>query len=155
MEWFRQREPREQLMLSLGALLAIVIVGWTLVWSPLRTGTGELADSVGERARQVIDLRRAADLGTAAAPGTATADARSPLVLIDETARPLGLSSAITRSTPEPDAITVSFRDARFDRLMQWLIELEQTHGFVVVSTSLTGTEGTGLVSGQVRLDRS
>ncbi|HUF72888.1 MAG TPA: type II secretion system protein M [Gammaproteobacteria bacterium] len=156
MEWFRQLTPRERLALTTGAILAVIIVGWTLVWSPLRTGAAELDATVAERSRQVVDLRRAANLNAASAPGAATPNAPTPLVLIDQTTRPMGLSGSITRTTPDgANAISVSFRDARFDRLLDWLIDLERTHGFVVVSASFTGTNGAGLVSGQVRLERS
>lgn len=153
-DWYRQREPREQLVLALGTILAVVVIGWTFVWTPLRDGANELDDTVIELSRQVIDLRRAATLSAATAPGTVSRDAPSLFVLVDQTARPFGLT--FTRTTPENnDAITVSFRDARFDRLIGWLIELRQGHGFAVVSASFSGTDGTGLVSGQVRLDRS
>jgi type II secretory pathway component PulM len=156
MEWFRQLAPRERLALTTGAILAVIVVGWTFVWSPLRAGAVELDATVAERSRQVVDLRRAASLNAGSAPGAAMRDAPTPLVLIDQTARPMGLSGSITRTTPDgADAISVSFRDARFDRLLDWFVDLERTYGFTVVSASFTGTNGAGLVSGQVRLERS
>lgn len=154
-ERFRQLAPRERLMLAAGAILAVVIVGWTFVWSPLRVGTIELDTTVAERSRQVVDLRRASALNAASGAGAATRDVPTPLVLIDQTARPMGLSGSITRTTPDgANAISVSFRDARFDRLLDWLVDLDRTYGFAVASASLTGTNGAGLVSGQVRLER-
>jgi type II secretory pathway component PulM len=155
-DWFRQLAPRERLVLAAGTLLAIVIAGWTFAWSPLRVGASELDAAVAEQARQIVDLRRAANLDPSSTTGPATQDAQSPLVLVDQTARLAGLSGAITRSTPDgTDAINVTFRDARFDRLLEWLIDFEQSHGFAVVSASFTGTNGAGLVNAQVRLDRS
>lgn len=155
-EWFRQLAPRERLVMTAGAILAVVIVAWTFVWSPLRTGATELDATVAERSRQVVDLRRAASLDLASGPGTAARDAPTLLVLVDQTARPVGLSGAITRTTPDgANAIRVSFRDARFDRLLDWLIDLHGTYGLAVSLASFTGTNGAGLVSGEVRLERS
>lgn len=154
-EWFRQLAPRERLVLTAGAILAVVIVGWTFVWAPLRTGAAELDATVAERSRQVIDLRRASGLASASGAGAAMRDAPTPLVLIDQTARPMGLSGSITRTTPDgANAISVSFRDARFDRLLDWFVDLDRSYGFAVASASFTGTNGAGLVTGQVRLER-
>jgi type II secretory pathway component PulM len=151
-DWFRQREPREQLVLGIGATLAIVIVGWNFVWLPLRDGASELNATVAERSRQLVDLHRAAGLSASTAV-QANADAPSLLPLVDETARKLGL--VFERQNPDgPDAITVSFRDARFDRLIGWLIDLEQTYGLAAVNVSFTQSGGQGLVSGQIRLER-
>ncbi|MGD8340808.1 MAG: type II secretion system protein GspM [Gammaproteobacteria bacterium] len=156
MDWFNQREPRERLILLVGAFLVVAIVGWKFIWEPLRIGTSELDASVEQRAREVIDLKRAAGL---AASGVATAtpgDNPSLLVLIDETARPLGLATTFTRSNQDgPDVVNVNFRDARFDRLLTWLVTLEQQYGLAVATASISRANGSGLVSGQVRLDRS
>jgi len=154
-EWLSKLEPRERVVLGLGGLVAAVIIGWTFVWSPLRDRAAELDTAVADRAREVVDLRRAANL--AATPGVAIneAAASSLLVLIDETARSVGLTAAITRSNQDgPDTISVSFRGARFDQLLSWLVDLEQRYGLAVVSAGVTPAAA-GFVDGQVRLDRS
>ena len=155
-ERFRRLAPREQLVLGIGTVLAIMIISWSLVWAPLRDGASELDASIEETSRQVVDLRRAANLSSSSATGLITQDASSLIVLVDQTARPIGLASAFTRTNQDgADAISVTFRDARFDRLIGWLIELEQVHGVAVVQVNFSRTGSSGLVSGQVRLDRS
>ena len=156
MDRFQQLAPREQLVLGVGTVLAVLIIGWSFGWSPLRDSTDALDASVAERSRQVVDLQRAANLSTSIPPESLSSATQSLIVLVDETAQPLGLASTFTRSTPDgADAISVSFRNAGFDRLIGWLIELEQAHGVAVVSVSFSRTENPGLVTGQVRLDRS
>lgn len=153
-EWFRQLAPRERLVLGVGALLAVAIVAWTFIWTPLRDGTAELEARVDERAREVVDLRRAANLRSTPPTGIAAIDSTNILFLIDETARQLGLE--FTRSSPDgPNAITVSFSRVRFDLLLGWLIDLEQVHGVAVERASFTHSGSDGFVNGQVRLDRS
>ena len=155
-ERFQQLAPREQLVLGVGVVLTVLILGWRFGWSPLRDASSELDASVAERSRQVVDLGRAAGLSASTVPASPSGMTQSLIVLIDETARPLGLASTFTRSTPDgADAISVSFRNARFDRLIGWLIDLEQVHGVTVVSTSFSRTADSGLISGDVRLDRS
>ena len=155
-DWFSQREPRERLILGIGSILVVVIIGWSFVWAPLRDGAMELDEAVAERARQVIDLKRAAGLTARTSVPTAGPDSPSLLVLVDETARPLGLATTFTRSNQDgPDAVNVNFRNARFDNLISWLMNLEQQYGLAVVTVSISRTGEAGLVSGQVRLDRS
>lgn len=155
-ERFRQLAPREQLILIVGTLLAVLIIGWQFVWSPLRENAGELNLANAERSRQIVDLRRAAGLSSTSMPGIGASDDPNLIFLVDETASPLGLTTSFTRTSPDgADAINISFTDARFDRLLQWLIDLEQNYGVSVVTTSFSRTRSTGLVSGTVRLDRS
>lgn len=156
MDWFNQRERRERLILAIGAVAILAIVGWKFIWEPLRDGTIELDVSVMERSRQVIDLKRAAGLAASGVAPVATGTSSSLLVLIDETARPLGLAATFTRSNQDgPDAVNVNFRNARFDRLMGWLMELERQHGLAIVTANISRANDAGLVSGQIRLDRS
>ena len=154
MDRLKQLAPREQLVLGIGTLLAIAIIGWSFVWSPLRNGADELDSEVAERSQQVVDLMRAANLDASSTAGSILEGTRSLIVLVDETARPLGLE--FTRTNLDgADAIRVSFADARFDRLIEWLISLQQAHGVTVVTASFSRTRSSGLVTGQVQLDRS
>jgi type II secretory pathway component PulM len=154
MEKFRQLAPREQLAIVIGGFLAMLIIGWSFIWAPLRDGVSARRDSVGERATQVVDLRRAAQLDAATGSADSAAiDSSSLVFLVDQTSRPMGLT--FPRSSPDgPDAINITFRDERFDNLLDWIIDLEQTHGVGVVSASFTQGAGPGLVNGQLRLER-
>ena len=155
-EWFNQLAPRERVILSVGVVLAVLIVGWRFGWSQLDDRTTELGIEVAERSREVIDLKRAAELRASGSQPAANIDAPSLTVLIDETGRSSGLASSVTRSSQDgADVINVSFRNARFDRLLAWLIELEQRYGLAVTSASISRASGSGLVDAQVRLDRS
>jgi general secretion pathway protein M len=152
---FRQFAPRERVVLSIGAVLAVAIVLWSFVWSPLRDSTSELDAATFERSRQVVDLRRAANLNASLTPVVAAGNSPVLLYLVDETAQPLGLAASFTRTSPDgADAINVTFRDARFDQLVTWLIDLEQNYGVRVATTTFTRTGSSGIVSGQIRLDR-
>lgn len=155
MERFRQLERREQIVLVVGALLAIVIIGWQFVWSPLGNGAEELRESVADKARLVVDLQRAAQLQSEPGPATSGAVTQSPVILIEETSRRLGLNGALTRRNPDGnDAISVSFRNAPFDIFVAWLIDLERTHGWRVEQASTSPAGQPGFVDGQVRLER-
>lgn len=153
--WFRQLAFREQLIVGAGALVAVVIIGWGFVWSPLANGAAELDVAVSEKSRLLVDLRRASSLTASAATGAAgVAPTSSLIVLVDETARPFDL--AFTRTSPDgTNAIMITFRDAAFDRLIGWLTQLEQEYGVVIETFSASPTGQPGIVSGTLRLLRS
>jgi type II secretory pathway component PulM len=157
-DWFRQLERREQLVLAIGALLAILIIGWRFVWTPLDARAAALTDEIAERSRLLVDLKRAAGLGTLpGGTGAATAATSSPLAIVDQTARPLGLATSFESTRIDgPDAIYVTFRGAPFDLLNQWLTVLESEHNVTVVTvSSITGSGTPGLVDGQILLART
>jgi general secretion pathway protein M len=153
-QWFDSLEPRERLILGIGAFASAIIVVWGLIWTPLHNGTAALRDAVDDKARLVVDLNRAADLAGGSSGLTRVRAAQSLVVLVDETARPLGLPQ-FTRTRPDgADAISVSFSETPFHTLLSWLIELEQTYGITVDSASFTEAREPGLVNGQVFLRR-
>lgn len=154
-ERFRQLAPRERFVLATGALLTVAIVVWSFVWVPLKDGTAGLDAAIAERSRQIIDLRRAADLNLSSTPVVAGGNSPVLLYLVDETARPLGLASSFVGTRPEGgDSINITLRDARFDQLIAWLIDLEQNYGVTVATANITRPGNAGIVSGQIRLDR-
>jgi len=155
-EWFMKRAPRERLLLAGGGALAAIIVGWWLIWTPLRGGAEDLREAVGEKQRLLADLRRAAAIEAPAAGGPVSgARDRSLVVLVDSTAQSLGLAGTFTRTRPDgADAISVSFQNAPFGDLLEWLITLERSYGVSVESLSFNGTRAQGLVSGQIFLRR-
>jgi type II secretory pathway component PulM len=154
-EWFNRLASREQSILVGGATLALLVVGWSFVWSPLRESTLELDRAVAEKSRLVVDLQRAADLGGAAG-SSASAPSQSMMILVDQTAQSIGLAGTFTRRQNDgPDAYSISFSDAPFHTIVRWLIEIERTHGVRVESANVSRAREPGLVDGQIVLDRS
>jgi type II secretory pathway component PulM len=143
-------------VLGVGLLLALLIIGWRFVWTPLELRSAALTADVDELSRLLVDVQRAAELSSAGQSGAGTGSATSsPLALVDQTARPLGLSFESTR-LESADAIYVTFRDAPFDLLNTWLTLLEIEHNFSVMTVSGISASGTpGLVNGQILLARS
>lgn len=154
-DWWQQRAPREQLVLGLGFGLAILIIGWRFVWQPLDGAVEQLGQSVTEKSRLIVDLRRAAALDPSGSPLPA-AGGQTLLVLIDESARPFGLESTLTRrNCDSADRCSVLFQNAPFDALLAWLVELEQGHGVAAdAGARFAATAQPGLVSGQLVLER-
>jgi type II secretory pathway component PulM len=146
--------PRERLIVAGGAA-AVVVVVLLGVLVTLGGRALELRESVAEKNRLFADLLRAEALQSAPSSGAAPASTGELLVLVDSTARSLGLGSTFTRTRPDgADAISVSFQNAEFDTLASWMVTLESSYGVSVESASFNGARDAGLVSGQIFLRR-
>lgn len=158
--WLETLAPRERLVLGAGAVGALVIVLWGFVWTPLTRGTSDLEATIERKRALVAELRRAealADDGGGGDAGSSARDAsRSLVVLVDETAQTRGLASSFTATRPDGrNAINVSFQNAAFDSIVDWLLALERDYGVRVESASFNEAGEQGLVTGQIQLRRA
>lgn len=158
--WLESLAPRERIVLGAGAVGALVIVLWGLIWMPLARGTGDLEAAIERKRVLVAELRRAealaADAGDTAPSSSTQGASRSLVVLVDETAQSRGLASSFTATRPDGrDAINVSFQNAAFDSIVDWLLALERDYGVRVESASFNQARERGLVTGQIRLRRA
>jgi general secretion pathway protein M len=154
-DWFRQLEFRERALIVLAALIVVAMICWNFLWAPLQLRSADLAGAVADKTELVVDLRRAAALRGQGTGAVAAGAGSSLTVVINVAAQPLGL--AIPSSTPvgSGDAIRVSVRDAPFAALLQWLDTLEQEYGVTVATADIGRTGQSGLVNGQIVLERS
>jgi len=154
-EWFANLAERERLMVGVGGVLAVIIVVWGLIWVPLRDGAIDLAEAIDDKQDLLVDLQRAEALPSSGNANARAGNSSSLVVLVDRTAQSMGLAGSFTRTRPDgPDAISVSFTNAPFDNIVNWLIALEQSEGVTVESASFNGAREQGLVSGQLFLRR-
>lgn len=155
-EWFWSREPRERVVLAVGAVAAAIIVFWSLLWVPLARGAAELRSSVAQKSQLLIDLERVAAVAPSDADARPAQGAtQSMIALVDSTSKQHGLAGALTRTRQDgEDGINVTFQDAPFDTLLGWIVALRSDYGVGVESASFNGSRSPGLVNGQVLLRR-
>jgi len=150
--WFDSLQARERLILIGGAILAVLIILWIGVLTPLRTRSETLRDSIAQKQRQLVDLARVGpEPAHAAGPGGA---AQTLVVVIDASAREHGVALK-TRRPDGPDGIQVAFANVAFDTLLDWLVAIEKQNSIAVESASVTTTKQRGIVNGQLVLRRS
>ena len=152
-DWFDSLQPRERVVLLAGGAVGALILAWSLAWSPLRTATLDLDAMVAEKHGVLADVRRMRAAG--APPVVPTAPGESLVLVVDRTHRAHGLGGALSRNQPDgEDGIRVTFQRAPFAQLVTWLGELRQSHGIVVISANLDGTQQPGLVNATLVLRR-
>lgn len=151
--WFTSLAEREQWLVGGGAVVAVVIVFWGLVWMPLSNATTARQEAVGD---QKVLLAKLAQIQ----PQSQTSNDRrtsnqSLVVLVDQTTRATGLAPALRRNQPDGnDTIRVTLQNASFDSVMQWLANLQSQHGVVVQSASVDTTRAPGTVNSTLVLTR-
>jgi general secretion pathway protein M len=148
-EWFDSLAPRERLMVVGGAVAVGLMLFWGLVLAPLGSSVTKLADRVEAKRDLIVWMQQVAPRIKSAGPGgePGGSDGEGSLVvLIDRSARSAGLGGALTRNQPVgEDGIRVQLRDASFDSLTRWLVQLKTGSGLALDSASIErgGADGT------------
>lgn len=144
------------MILSVGGVLAAIIVGWMFLWRPLAAGTSELGGTVAGKHRLLAGLRQVEASGAGTGPAAAAAPTQSLVLLVDQTHRTHGLGGTLSANRPDgSDGIRVTFQSASFDQLVSWLGTLERSYGVRVEQASFDGTNQPGLVRATLVLRRS
>jgi len=154
-DWFENLAPRERLFVSAGAAVSVLILFWGLVLHPLGSSATERAERV-TRKQADLDwmLSAAAELK---ASGGITAGAGDPdqslVVVIDRSARQVGLGQSLTRNQPVgDDSIRVRLESAPFDALARWLGQLQGSYGLALDSASIERGNADGTVTASLIL---
>jgi len=155
MSWFESLQPRERNVLLGGAVAAVLIAFWAFVWQPLDRSSENLRVSIESKEQVLTNLYRAQGLTAVAQDPSTARGNQSLVVLIDQTAQAGGLGGALTRTRPDgATRINVSFENAAFDKLLTWLVQLQQVEGVYVEGASINDTRQRGLVTGNLLLSR-
>ena len=134
-------EPRERWLVGVAGVVIAATVLWVGVWEPLDARRDALREQVVAQ-QALADWLAALDPAqfgttrglTGTASSARTLDGRSPLAIIDQTARAAGLAGALARIEPAaPGEVRVVLQRAEFPSLMRWLDELIETRPFRVV----------------------
>lgn len=159
-QWWQQRNPREQRLLSVGAVvlgLAIVVGG---IYLPLLRARDEARTQVQQAELDLLASRRyAAQLGATPGPTSVvspvTGPDRSLMARVDEGLRDAGLSSVLSRIEPDGDGrVRLWLEEASFDTVVAWLEGLTDRARVKVIDASVDRSEGPGLVRVRLTLER-
>jgi general secretion pathway protein M len=156
--WWESLNTRERALLVSGLAVTVALLFYMLVWEPVRASRHQLQQTVATQLADLAWMRQAAQdikrLGNSA-PGQAVSDERSLLTLVDQTAKAADLGAAMKRVAPQgDDKLSAQLDGAEFEKLIPWLIGLEQQHHLVIVSLSVDRTDTPGLVNARVVLGR-
>lgn len=156
--WWQQREARERRILLIGGAAAAVMLVWALVWHPLQRSRGELRVRVEAQRAELEQMRsdaaRVQQLRGQGARAKVERQGKSLLALADATARGAQLANELRRVEPVGSkSVRVSFENASFDAVADWLEGLARDFGVVATDFSADRAEGVGRVNARVTLE--
>lgn len=160
-DWFFGLEEREQIIVSVGAVVATLILLWAVVWLPLDRAHSDAQANVARWQNALADLRVvAANLGsggTTTAPSRTVSSNDSPVVIVDRTLREHSLNNTAKRQQPTPNGVRVEFENVAFDQLVVWLGDLNSRYAMDVQagSLSLASRAGPGRINASLTLERA
>ncbi len=144
---------REQSMVLLGAATLLVLLLWFAVITPVQTSVAkqqqrnQSAEASLQRVRQLaVELKQ-----LQAAENSATTRETNLTQLVDSSLR----QNNIRMSGFQPGSdgsVSLRFDNVAFDRLLQWLYEIEVGQGVVLGELSVRQGGATGQVAATVRL---
>lgn len=155
--WWHSLATNERRMLGGGSFVALLLLGWALLWHPLALRRAELRGDVERQRLELADVRSGtAEVERLRATGVRSLGDRqgkSLLALADASAREAGLQSALRRVEPVGErSVRVGLESANFDQLAQWLELLAGRYGIEAIELSAERAEGIGLVDARVTL---
>lgn len=131
-ERWRQLGARERLVLGGGGLLAVLLLGWALVWEPLHTRAQALSARVETLRVDVAWMRQtAAQIASqqaTAAPNSSLGG--SPLSVVETGLTNARLQAGLKQLSPVGEGrVRVVLEAVSFDNLMDWLEQLDREFG--------------------------
>jgi len=157
-DWWNAREPREQRVLGVGAIVVALVLAWSVIWHPLSSSLDALQARVAAQRADLATMQqeaaRVAELRGQGARAKGERQGKSLLALADASARGNQLGNALKRVEPlGPKSVRVSLEGASFDSLIEWLDGLARDFGVTATDFSADRVEGVGLVNARVTLE--
>jgi len=146
LDWFQGLAPREQRVVLIGSVTAVVVVVIGILL-PFERRVARLEQRVETRRADLAWLQSVAPQLGALRASAPAANGASLVVLVDRVARDTGIARSLTSQSNGGGALSVRVEQVAFDSLLNWAGELVQRHGVRVISASIDGGNNPGLVS--------
>lgn len=156
--WYQNLEPREQVLISIGAALFVIFMVVMLGIQPVLNKVSRGRELVSEKQALLTELSQVAQrIGPQSGGGQVVplAGGQSLVVVVDKTTRERGLALNLKRNQPDGDSsIRLRFENASFDTLMGWLSQLQNQYGLTTTSANIDVAAGSGRVNCNLTLER-
>lgn len=150
---FEELAPRERRLVYLAGGFVAAAAIYFIIVMPLQAYSARAASRVAQKAADLAWMQQAAPQVMAAGAAGGGGSGESLVVLVDRTAREVGLGAAVRDQSPNGDnGLRLRLEGAQFDVLMAWLVNLQQQYGVTVDSANLDAATAPGLVNASLTL---
>jgi general secretion pathway protein M len=155
--YLQQLSPRERTMVILAGIAMITLLFYLALWAPLQKGIENKQRLVLLQQEQLKTMRaQAQDIRLAQNSSRSRqniTDSSSLLSVIDRTAKQEKIKSALQKAQPEgEDGVRLWLVDITFDRMIDWLNQLDLQYGIYVSDISIERDEKFGRVDSRILL---
>jgi len=157
-KWWQSLSDRERVILGIGGILAILLLSYTFLWSPLSTRVSAL-QSYTHSQQQALQWMRVAErrieqLKSEGFSAIRTND-RSILVRTEKTLTQHKLSRYLQKvQQPKSNQLVLQLDKAPFDDLIQWLQLMTRQGGVVIQKFTADKTKPLGTVNAVIMLQQ-
>ncbi len=151
---WRALQPRERVVLAAGSTVALILLGYALLWVPMQRDLARLRVLVPKERAQLLSMRaQAQEIARLRAQTPASANAGNLLTTLERSALEHQLRQYITRMEPDPsNGVRVSFDAVGFDALLSWLADLQRDASVRAQNVSITAQAQPGMVNARLLL---
>jgi type II secretory pathway component PulM len=151
--WLQSLSERERRMVLFGGIAAIALIIVGIIF-PLEGSVSKVQARIEQKQQDLAWMKGVAPAVAAAGPLVKPPENQESLiVLIDRSARELGLGPSLTSSEPSgPGGLRVRLEKAPFDILVGWIARLSDQNGIHVESASVDGAGEPGVVNASLVL---
>ncbi|MGB6977157.1 MAG: type II secretion system protein GspM [Gammaproteobacteria bacterium] len=153
-EWWQNLGPRDQKFLISGGIIALILLIYAFIWSPLSTAVSGLKQQVDDQ-RELLGWLQAASTKTQQYHNSGfSIQNRGNQPLITFLSNSLA-NNDLHQFNPQiisttSDTVTINFNQVAFDNLIAWLEKLWRNYGQDLEKISITTTPISGLVKAQL-----
>lgn len=151
---WRTLQPRERAVVAGGGTLALIMLGYALIWAPLQRDLSRLRAAVPRERIQLVQMRaQVRQIAALRARAPAAGNSSNLLTTLERSAQEHNLRQYITRM--EPDAVNgvrVSLDAVAFSTLLQWLADLQRQSGVRADIATISAQADTGIVNARLVL---
>ena len=145
--WLESLGRRERLMVFAGAAAVLLLLVYSLLWSPLHEAYSRMQEDVLAQRETAQWMEQSAQrlqqLKQSRGPASGGLGGQSMLALADSSARAQGLAAALKRVEPESGGnVKVWLENAAFDTVVQWLGSLHAKYGIRADAVTMEQVSG-------------
>jgi len=152
--WFQALAQREQRMVLIGAIAAVLVL-LLGAWLPVERRVSRLESQVQTQQADLAWLQSVAPQVSALHSGSRGLGNESMIALADRVAHETGIARALNTQAGSDGTYSVRLEQVAFDSLLNWAGELVLRHGVRIVSASIDGSATAGMVSATIVLRAS
>ncbi|HEY2686205.1 MAG TPA: type II secretion system protein M [Steroidobacteraceae bacterium] len=154
-QWYEGLQPRERRMVSIGGVLLALIVLVVGILMPLQSAVSGANQRNKAKRDDLAWIRSNVPEIRASGAQMVLDTGEPPVVLVDRTARAVGLTDALRGTQPSGNGVRVQLEGAAFDTMVTWLASLDENYGLAIEAITVDRAPKPGLVNASITFNRS